>query len=261
MFAPGDVSAIRSRAIDALLAAGRHLSASGHHRDVHPTSLGSRISYDLELLTFSIPYFLPADEVAPILATPVTPGQLGDLRLPYRRVLVMFGTDMQITEDTYPWPEQFAMRLAGRGARPDDGARGLLADLAAGGAAGGPGRWRLLYALASGGGGYVTGVVLHADPDGRLGDDVLWIVAADPWRDPSARRLVSSEPLHKRGVLSAAQLGDDGTHVRIRGLVPGWLSHAQLAPLVRAAAAAVAWGAWIPPHDRPRLPDPARPPG
>jgi hypothetical protein len=82
-------------------------------------------------------------------------------------------------------------------------------------------------------GGVVSGMVLLADDHGRLRDDRLWIIAANP--DPT--------------------LPPPANLDRVRGVVRGWRSAATLAPLVSNVAAAVAWGAWQPPTTPLPLPD------
>lgn len=75
-------------------------------------------------------------------------------------------------------------------------------------------------------------MVLLADPDGRLRDDLIWILAANP--DPREAWPASLD--------------------RVRGLLRGWRSAAQLAPLVHNVAAAIAWGTWQQPPPAPDLP-------
>jgi hypothetical protein len=79
-------------------------------------------------------------------------------------------------------------------------------------------------------GGHLSGLVLLADQDGHLRDDVIWLVAANP-------RPYEPWP---------ASLD------RIRGLVRGYRSAATLAPLVTNVAAAVAWAVW---RESPPMPD------
>jgi hypothetical protein len=65
-------------------------------------------------------------------------------------------------------------------------------------------------------------MVLLADHDGRLRDDLIWIVTANP--DTSLPPPASLD--------------------RVRGMVRGWRTAATLAPIVHTVAAAVAWGGW-----------------
>src|SRR6266536_2836004 len=81
-------------------------------------------------------------------------------------------------------------------------------------------------------GGHLSGLVLLADDDGHLRDDVIWLVAANP--RPEAPWPASLD--------------------RIRGLVRGFRSAATLAPLVTNVAAAVAWAVWRDPPPTPDLP-------
>jgi hypothetical protein len=75
-------------------------------------------------------------------------------------------------------------------------------------------------------GGNLTGLVLLADSQGRLRDDVLWLVSANP--DPSLPHPASLD--------------------HIRGVLRGWRSQATLRPLVDSLAAAVSWGDWQAPR-------------
>jgi hypothetical protein len=81
-------------------------------------------------------------------------------------------------------------------------------------------------------GGYLSGMTLQADGDGRLADHVLWIVATNP--TPNASQLAQ--------------------HDRLRGTAAGYLPAATLRPLALNLAAAVSWGAWTPPRPRSTFP-------
>jgi hypothetical protein len=133
------------------------------------------------------------------------------VRLPFDKVLVVFGADLAIDPATYRWP------------RPWRATSGLPFDLVGG-----------IIARS----GYLTGMVLLADEHGRLRDDLLWVVAANP--DPA--------------LLSPACLD------RVRGMLRGWRHAATLAPIAHTVAAVVAWGGWQPPVPHPTCP-PIRPPG
>ena len=82
-------------------------------------------------------------------------------------------------------------------------------------------------------GGYLSGVTLQADGDGRLANHALWTVATNPTPD-------------------ASQLAQ---HDRLRGTAAGCLPAATLRPLASNLAAAVSWGAWTPPRPPVDLPD------
>jgi hypothetical protein len=128
-----------------------------------------------------------------------------DLRLPFERILVLFGADLELDQTSFSWPATFPFdQLESFGTLNDMVRRG----------------------------GYLTGMVLLADDHGRLRDDLIWILAANP--DPR-------EPW-------PANLD------RVRGLLRGWRSAATLAPLVDNVAAAVAWGTWQQPPPAPDLP-------
>jgi hypothetical protein len=154
----------------------------------------------------AVPYFIQTDAAAAVLASrPPSQGLLEELRLPFERTAVLFGADLELDPGSFPWPEQFPYQQLSR--------FGVVGEL-----------------LARG--GYLTGLVLLADDQGHLRDDVIWMVAANP--DP--------------------QLPWPASLDRIRGLVRGYRSAATLAPLVTNVAAAVTWALWRDPPPAPDLP-------
>jgi len=78
----------------------------------------------------------------------------------------------------------------------------------------------------------ITEAVGGRQSEGHLQDDLLWVIATNP--DPTLPWPMSLD--------------------RRRGVVCGWRQWADLAPLVEAVAAAVAWGAWQPPGRHLQLP-------
>src|SRR6266516_3652185 len=213
-FVPGDIAAIRKIVggttvlKDALLAQIKH---------AWPSTGGevalTRAAADTMLieLTTAVPYFIPAAASGAVLFShPPAPALLERLRLPFAQVLVVFGADLELDPGTYTWPD--SLRRATTATAFD-----------------------LVYGMLTRG-GYLTGMVLLADEDGRLRDDVIWIVAANP--DPA--------------------LPPPACLDRVRGMLRGWRTAATLAPIAHTVAAAVAWGGWRPPAPAPDLPgDPA----
>ena len=210
-FVPGDVAAVR-------VGAGKPILISGWRADPHGNRL--RVLFELSDLleqqlkaldlidvTTAVPYFIPTAAALGVLASHPPDLQLQQqLRLPFERVFVLFGADLELDPSRYRWPADYPWQQLPR--------------------------HTITYQMLQRG-GYVSGMVLLADQDGRLRDDLLWIVAANP--DPT--------------------LPPPADLDRIRGVVRGWRSTADLAPLVTNIAAAVAWGAWQPPTTPLQLPD------
>jgi hypothetical protein len=154
----------------------------------------------------AVPYFIPTTAAAAVLASrPPSQTLQQELRVPFERTLVLFGTDLELDPASFPWPEQFP--------RVELDRFGVVGELIERG-------------------GHLSGLVLLADDQGYLRDDVIWLVAANPR---------PHEPW-------PASLD------RIRGLVRGYRSAATLAPLVTNVAAAVAWAVWRDPPPPPDLP-------
>lgn len=81
-------------------------------------------------------------------------------------------------------------------------------------------------------GGGIDGVMLSEAPNGGLAQEVLWLLSSNP--DPTRPAPMCFD--------------------RMRGLVWGRLSLAELAPVATNLAAAVAWAEWRPPERRLTLP-------
>ncbi len=229
-FVPGDVAAIRSIITDPLIRAARAVSL--HRGDtlqpISPLGQGlgqTRAGVELILTLHparmldqpvlasllvevgsAVPYFIPTVAAAAVLASrPPHPDLQQDLRLPFDKVLVLFGADLAFDQASFSWPAAFPFdQLPTFGTLEDMVRRG----------------------------GYLTGMVLLADTDGRLRDDLIWILAANP--NPHQPWPANLD--------------------RIRGVMRGWRSAATLAPLVHNVAAAIAWGTWQPPPPAPDLP-------
>lgn len=229
-FVPGDIAAIRAIASD-IIVRGLGAISLQRERTVH---LRAKLSGDVDLVSDrerllvqldpdrlldqpiaasllvdlhrAVPYFIPTTAAAAVLASrPPSQTLQQELRLPFERTLVLFGTDLAIEPDSFPWPERFPYQKLDR-----FGVVGELIER----------------------GGHLSGLVLLADDDGHLRDDVIWLVAANP-------RPYEPWP---------ASLD------RIRGLVRGFRSAATLAPLVTNVAAAVSWAVWREPPPTPDLP-------
>ncbi len=229
-FVPGDVAAIRAVAADSIV---WNLGAISMER-ARTVHLRAKPSGDLDLVSDrdgllmqldpyrlldrpipasllvdlyqAVPYFIPTTAAAAVLASrPPSQTLQQELRVPFERTLVLFGSDLELDPDAFPWPKQFPHAELDR-----FGVVGELIER----------------------GGHLSGLVLLADHQGYLRDDVIWLVAANPR---------PHEPW-------PANLD------RIRGLVRGYRSAATLAPLVTNVAAAVAWAVWRDPPVPPDLP-------
>jgi hypothetical protein len=210
-FVPGDVAAIRAVAAESVVVgAGAirlertralHLRAK---RSGELDLVGDREALVVELdadrlldrpvaasrlvdLYRAVPYFIPTTAAAAVLASrPPSQTLQQELRVPFERTLVLFGTDLELDPRAYPWPEQFPYHELDR-----FGVVGELIDR----------------------GGHLTGLVLLADDHGYLRDDVIWLVAANPRpHDPWPASLDRIRGL-VRGFRSAATLAPLVTNV------------------------------------------------
>jgi hypothetical protein len=211
-FVPGDVAAIRVGAGKPILIRSWQTDTHGgtHRVLFEPRGLRQHPMKTLDLvdLTCAVPYFIPTTAAIGVLASHPPDHDLQQrLRLPFDRVLVVFGADLELDPRTHRWPSDYPHRQLPRHSI----ARQVIDR-----------------------GGFVSGMMLLADQAGRLRDDLLWIVAANP--DPTLPWPASLD--------------------RVRGVLRGWRSASTLAPLVTNLAAAVAWGAWQPPAAPLPLPDP-----
>jgi hypothetical protein len=188
-FVPGDIAAIRKIVggttilKDTLLAQIKHAwpSAAG---EVALT----RAAADIMLieLTTAIPYFIPATASgAVLLSHPPAPALLDRLRLPFPHVLVIFGTDLELDPATHPWPQ--SLRHATSSTSFD-----------------------LVHGMITRG-GYLTGMVLLADQDGRPrreGRGLVRAVASHP-RRLRRRRCARSGPGWRRSASRGASRRPD----------------------------------------------------
>jgi hypothetical protein len=218
-FLPGDIAALRAIATHPLIAgalnfkvdnrpgAGSVLSLADIGKLLRapaPTSL-------LVDLYRAVPRFVPPAATVALLATrPPTTQDLAAIRLPAARTLVVFGADLPLDRRAYAWPQEALRQL------PRDNIA-----------------WEISLR-----GGAVSAVLLLADAAGRLQDECLWLLVADP----NTRQPFPQSVHHVRTVLR------------------GWRSQAQLGHLVDRAAAVVAGAAWKLPLTSPRKPRPARRP-
>lgn len=189
--------------------------------------LQQRVRYSLSLAQVQLEaatYFLPVDSAIGILAsTPPTDQPVDAIRLPFPAVSIYFGADLAIDQRFIRWSDghltqrpETAQAMAELYTRPGETAATQDIVLTV----------REL-------GGYLSGVTLQAEGDGRLADHALWIVATNPTPD-------------------ASQLAQ---YDRLRGTAAGYLPAATLRPLALNLAAAVSWGAWTPPRPPVDLPD------
>jgi hypothetical protein len=229
-FIPGDIAPIRAICSDSIVRRVGAISLQRERRE----HLRASLSGDLDLVSdrqrllvqldpdrlldqpilasalvdlhHAVPYFIPTTAAAAVLASrPPSHGLQQELRVPFERTLVLFGADLEIDPARFPWPQQLSRSQLDR--------LGVVGEVIERG-------------------GHLSGLVLLADHDGQLRDDVIWLVAANP-------RPYEPWP---------ASLD------RIRGLVRGFRSAATLGPLVTNVAAAVAWAVWRDPPPPPNLP-------
>lgn len=211
-FVPGDVCALRSMSSSFELRVMEQLMARGVDGSANEQMLLWLAQADV--VFDAVPFFLPAGTAVGVMgADQPSEELLPYLRLPFERVLVFFDRDLPITDPiTVPPQVEQGWEEAGDDVRYD------------------------IVRAAKARGPLLTGVVLHAGPDGvGLADDVVWLVAADT--DPDAE-----PPWHLD---------------RQRGLVLGSLATSTLRPIAVNLAAAVSWAEWREPEDPPDLPDPA----
>jgi hypothetical protein len=210
-FVPGDIAAIRAVASDSVVVAAGAIRLE-RTRALHLRSkrsgeldlVGDREALLVELdpdrlldrpfaasrlvdLYRAVPYFIPTTAAAAVLASrPPSHTLQQELRVPFERTLVLFGADLELAPDAYPWPAQFPYQELDR--------FGVVGELIARG-------------------GHLTGLVLLADDHGYLRDDVIWVVAANPRpHDPWPASLDRIRGL-VRGFRSAATLAPLVTNV------------------------------------------------
>ena len=202
-FLPGDIAALRAIATRPLIADALRFRVQAGPKVAKVTSLADvgrllRYPAPTSLLVDvyrAEPRFVPPSATAALLATlPPDPQRLAAVRLPAARTLVIFGADLPLDGRVYSWPDEAVRQL------PHDNIA-----------------WEI-----STRGGAVSGVVLLADPNGRLQDECIWLLAANP----NPQRPFPESVDHLRTVLR------------------GWRSQAQLGHLVDRAAAVVAGATW-----------------
>ncbi len=111
-FVPGDVAAVR-------VGAGKPILISGWRADPHGNRL--RVLFELSDLleqqlkaldlidvTTAVPYFIPTAAALGVLAShPPDPQLQQQLRLPFNRVFVLFGADLELDPSRYRWPADY----------------------------------------------------------------------------------------------------------------------------------------------------------
>lgn len=164
----------------------------------------------------AVPYLLDPNAAAIYLnASPPDAETMADLRLPYDHVLLALGAPFHFKPESGWWNPETVARIAAS-------ARHSIAQLAERNLSLADNVQPLMEMLYRHG-GQVNGILLSADAEGRLCDEIVWMVATD---------------------------GGDPAEEGVYTVIEGRISRSPLAPLVHSLAAAVAWGPW-------KAPDPA----
>jgi hypothetical protein len=196
-YVPGDVPALRSIPCGPLLL---YLSDPETDQDLlYSTLLTAAMVYT------SRPFFLDTQALQAVISTDPPPAELvRDARLPFPRLLVLFGQDLPVPDPVWP---------PGLLGRPEP------AHTAS------PFRHRIMDAMQRRGGGAICGVVLFASDESScrgLGDLCCWLVSVNP--DP--------------------QMAGPASADRQRGLLLGVPSLAELQPLLHNLALVVSSAVW-----------------
>ena len=231
MFVPGDVVALRSIVTSTLLAEADQLAAAMSTGrlgadDEEATAAGLVHKAGIAgLLTTAVPYFLAADDAVALLhASPPDAGLIDAARMPFPAMLVCFGADLELPPTLLATGTSHARESRAR--------RDHLERIGAAGPSFGD-RGPDLESQMADRGGFLTGLVLLADADGRLRNEAGFVVAAA--EDP--------------------QLPEPLCHDRIRGVVFGCPTEARAGFVVHNVAAALAWAVWDRPEATFELPD------
>lgn len=219
-YVPGDVAAMRVGAIthDLVERAEQRIERIESGEKLNIANMESRaIGLDgciRHWLYTATPYFLPtASTVAMSSSTGLTDEDINDLRLPHEAVAIYFGGDLDIPDeviDADTSRQLLEQRIADT-VNPASGrinADSMPATIQS----------KADRHIAAGQAAAVCGVVLHAEPDQRLSDTVLWLTACP------------------------------GDPVPNRDAVYGSLKRSLLAYIVYNLAAVVAWGQWTNPE-------------
>lgn len=229
-FVPGDVLVLRLLAARPSIQEALLLHAArqdGNWPQGGEEMLDWRLRHDTSVASWlldAVPYFLPVHDAVSILDShPPDPDMLAELRLPFPAVTVYFGADLAFDPAFLRWSEgldeparQFPAQVA-QAAYGGEAPSVAMADLTNG-----------IRTL----GGYLTGITMFANDQGRLTDEALFVVATNP--DPT---------------FTDARAKD-----RARGAIHGRLSRSTLAPLATHLALAVQWGSWQQPPGQLELP-------
>ncbi len=215
-FVPGDVCGVRAAACQ-----GSLVSAERVQRDVHgPASDQTNRRAERELvlgawLYEAVPFFLPVTSAITIAGSyPPDDTLLDELRLPYPRLGVYFGADLTIPARLRGHDGQLAEVARAADALDRSGPLTVRADEFPPFAV-----CSSQLELMRGHELCLSGLVFHADAEGRLADVVSWLTVA-----PDA----AEQP---------------------RRITPGLLSRSTLRPVALNLAAAAAWGDWQPPGE------------
>ena len=169
-----------------------------------------------------VPFFLAANTAEAVCGShPIPLDQVGELRLPFPAVTVLFGADLRIDPRLVSAPPELAESM-----RDETALRTAFKKTMPGLA----GRTVTIAEDIDSKGGYLTGVVLLADRDGGLSNTVLFLATSNP--DTTLEFPMNLD--------------------RIRGIVAGHLDCSYLQAAVRNVAAVVCHADWqVPPARKP----------
>lgn len=221
-YVPGDVIAIRQAAIqptvNMLMSDPRGIAQGPGGQMALTVAPGTDVEWrwmqHLRAPTHildAMPYFLDADIAGPVMeSAPPDSDTIAAARLPFRHVLVVFSRPLALPDTAGPLLNDWSVVPT-----RDSAGKPLLPALRDHGT-------------------FVDGVVVYADSDGHLLDNVTWLLCSG-YGSPDVY---------------------DGE--RVRGYTEGWLGASTLAPLVYNLAMAVAWGDWSEPEPPPAIPSDAK---
>lgn len=234
--APGDAIALRALTLGAVLGQNA-LAASADGLREEGLGLDTR-SYASRTLRAviaglghvtadAVPFYIPTATCAGVAdSTPPQDDALDDIRLPFRTCLLALGAPLHLQPRSGLWHPQIArtLELAPSGLPVDEACaaaetrgQGLAINLASP-----PPPVPVVHA-AYARGAFVDGLVLLADEDGRLADELIWLL-----RIPGTSRTTMT-----------------------RAALPGWRSVSTLSDTITNLAAALAWASWTTPETTP----------
>ncbi|WP_159047695.1 hypothetical protein [Streptomyces sp. WM6378] len=231
--APGDAIALRALTLGAVIGQNALAdSANGlrgegialDSRAYASTGLGAACASIGHALADAVPFYIPTATCAGVAdSTPPQGEALDDIRLPFRSCLLALGAPLHLQPRSGLWHPRLAHLLeTAPSGRPVDEAvaaaetrgQGLAINLASP-----PPPVPVVNAVYARG-AFIDGLVLLADEDGQLADEVIWLL-----RIPGTSRTTLT-----------------------RAALPGWRSLSTLADTVTNLAAALAWASWNTPE-------------